>query len=67
QVLPVDTNIIIYDVAPGISAADHVERLREAGILCMAIAPQRVRMVMHLDVDDAAVERTITALQQIAA
>ena len=33
----------------------------------MAIAPQRVRMVMHLDVDDAAVERTITALQMIAA
>ena len=57
-VMPVETNIVIYALANGANAKTHVASLQEQGILAFAIGPDRVRLVFHLDVDDAGAEHT---------
>lgn len=65
RVMPTETNIVIYDLRMGLDAKAHTEALGRQGILCFAIGPRQVRMVTHLDVDDAGIDRTIAALQRI--
>ncbi len=55
------TNILFVDLAPE-KAAGAVERLRTAGILCTGL--YRLRLVTHLDVSAADVERAIPLLRQ---
>ena len=66
-VMPVETNIVIYVLAEGASAKVHVARLQEQGILAFAIGPDRVRLVFHLDVDDAGTDHTMTVLTSLLA
>ena len=55
-VVPPDTNIVMIDLAPGMSAHDVVRRVAERGVKVGVWTPTRVRAVMHLDVspEDAA-------------
>jgi threonine aldolase len=57
---PPETNIVLVDV-PG--AAAFVARLAEQGVRCFDVAPDRVRLVFHLDVDDADVGPTLAAFR----
>ena len=60
-VLPVETNIIIFEtLAP---ASDIVEKLKQKNILCYAIAPDRVRLVVHLDITEEMVNKTIEIIK----
>ena len=65
HVMPVDTNIVIYDLREGNPEKEHVERLGAMGVRCFAIGPQQVRMVTHLDISDDDIDRTIATLQRI--
>lgn len=65
DVLPVETNIIIFETK-GITAKELVEKLKAHNILSYAIAPQKVRLVLHLDITDEMVKRTIEALQLLS-
>ncbi|MBK8613738.1 MAG: aminotransferase class I/II-fold pyridoxal phosphate-dependent enzyme [Flavobacteriales bacterium] len=67
MVMPVETNIVIYVLANGASAKAHVARLQERGILAFAIGPDRVRLVFHLDVDDAGTDQAMTVLTSLLA
>lgn len=59
----VETNIIIADIAPDLMTADQFQdKLEQAGVHCFSIAPQRVRLVTHLDVS---AEQCQTALEII--
>ena len=60
-VQPPQTNILFVDLAPE-KAAGAVERLRAAGILCTGL--YRLRLVTHLDVSAADIERAIPLLRQ---
>jgi len=63
----VDTNIVIMQVDPRLgTAAEFCERLRERGLLMLAIGPQQVRAVTHLDVDAEATQRAIEILAEVA-
>ena len=65
RVLPVETNIVIFDMKPDApSAADLVDRLREQGILIGAFGPRRIRIVTHLDVDAAKAKVLLEALSE---
>lgn len=65
--LPVQTNIVYFDVDRSLgSASTLVERLRAQGVWMMATAPQRIRAVCHLDVPTPKVERAIEALRRCA-
>ena len=59
HILPVETNIIIFETSESITAPELVARLKEKGILGYAIAPNRVRLVLHLDITPQMVEYTI--------
>ncbi|HWA95922.1 MAG TPA: GntG family PLP-dependent aldolase [Terracidiphilus sp.] len=50
----VETNIVIFSLKGGLSAANLAERLRERGILMSAVGPHSIRLVTHCDVDRAA-------------
>lgn len=56
----VETNIVVFSVAdaPGL-----VERLLTEGVRAGALDAQTVRMVTHLDVDDAGIERALAAMR----
>lgn len=65
NVLPVETNIIIFEVKEGYKAADLVAKLKEEDILGYAISPERVRLVLHLDISPEMVEKTIQVFNQM--
>ncbi len=58
---PVETNIVIFDVAGG---RDHelLAHLEAAGVLGVGFGPGRVRLVPNLDTDDEGIGRAVAAL-----
>ncbi len=64
EILPVETNIIIFETK-GIIAKELVEKLKEHHILGYAIAPQKVRLVLHLDITKEMAERTIEVFNKL--
>ncbi|MFM2338093.1 MAG: low-specificity L-threonine aldolase [Bacteroidota bacterium] len=64
-VLPIETNIIIFELNETITASAFVASLKAQGILAYAIAPQRIRLVTHLDISATMVAFTIDVLKKI--
>jgi threonine aldolase len=60
----VETNIVVFRLKGGISAADLVARLKAREILASAVGPATIRMVTHLDVDRAACVTAAEALTE---
>ncbi len=65
-VFPVDTNIVIFTIG-GADAAEFVSKLADRGLLALAIGPDRVRMVTHLDITDDDIDYFEEAFPGIAA
>jgi threonine aldolase len=65
SVLPVRTNIVVFQLAPGLVAADRVRQMRSAGILAAEFGPGTLRLVTHRDVDRAMLHRCIERLRTI--
>jgi threonine aldolase len=64
MVLPVETNIIIFELQDGFSAPDLVAKMKEHSILGYAISPNRVRLVTHLDITPEMVDKTIDTINK---
>ena len=63
DILPVETNIIIADLAPDFpTAVQLVAGLGEEGIQIGAFGERRIRIVLHLDVGDEAADALLQAL-----
>lgn len=65
KVLPVETNIVIFELQDGLSAPTLVGTMKESGVLAYAIAPNRVRLVTHLDITSTMIDKTVTALKSL--
>lgn len=65
QILPVETNIIIFELNDSSSAARLVAKLKEHDILGYAISPNRVRLVVHLDISKEMMNKTIEVFNQL--
>ncbi|ANE49460.1 low-specificity L-threonine aldolase [Flavisolibacter tropicus] len=65
QVLPVETNIVIFTVAEGYTPQNLVAQLKEKGILAYAISATQIRLVTHLDVTPDMINETIRIFQQL--
>jgi threonine aldolase len=64
----VETNIVPLDLsATTFDSATLAARCRADGVLVSAVGPHRVRLVTHLDVDDAGVEHALTVLSRALA
>lgn len=65
ELLPVETNILIFELDNSISAPDLVAKLKEHSILAYAISPVRIRLVLHLDISPEMVKRTVDVFEQL--
>ena len=63
NMMPVETNIIIFEVTGRFTAKALAEKFKEQDILCIAISPTQVRMVLHLDVTGAMVKNLIEVIE----
>ncbi|MGQ9504103.1 MAG: low-specificity L-threonine aldolase [Thermogutta sp.] len=65
--IPVETNIILFDIAPEWGTAGAFSAaLKEHGVLINATAPQRLRAVTHLDVTADDVKKALRAINHVA-
>ncbi len=60
-----ETNIVMVDTAPGVADAA-LDHLRSSGVLAGKAGAERIRFVLHRDLDDAAVERCLDACRSFA-
>jgi threonine aldolase len=65
KLMPVETNILIFELIENYTPASFCERLKREGILCMAISPTQVRMVTHLDIDTDMVKKLVKLLESM--
>ncbi len=65
SILPVDTNILIFDINPKISSLDFEKKLAENNIKMAAFGKQTVRFVTHLDFTDEMLGRLEKVLKSI--
>ena len=66
NVLPVETNIIIFDLSDKMPPEDFVKKLGKENIKAVGFGKQAVRFVTHLDFTDAMLERTIRVLKKLS-
>jgi threonine aldolase len=67
RVMPVETNIVIADLAEHApDARETARRLRERNVTVTVVGPRRLRMVTHLDVGPANAEALIAAMAAFA-
>jgi threonine aldolase len=66
--VPPDSNIVMVDLLREDAAADRaVTALAQAGVLCTAFGPRRLRFITHLDVSRADVERAAAVVAKVLA
>jgi threonine aldolase len=62
-VVPVQTNLVFFSLKPEMPASDFLKKLRDNDIFAMALAPQEIRFVTHLDITDEMMEKVETVLK----
>ncbi len=65
KMMPVETNIIIFEVLGEDGAKKFCETMKRNGILCLAISTTQVRMVTHLDVSRDMTNHVLTLLHNM--
>jgi threonine aldolase len=65
SLLPVETNIIIFQLKGWFTAAYLVAKLKEKNVLAFAISPNQVRLVVHSDITEEMVKKTIEVIQEL--
>lgn len=65
EVMPVETNIVIFRVAAGYTAASVISSLNEKGILCGATGPDTVRFVTHLNVTKEMIDQIVAVIKNL--
>lgn len=59
SVMPIETNIVIFEVANGYKAESVVHHFAEKGLLVHATGPKTIRLVTHLDVGLSMIDEAI--------
>jgi threonine aldolase len=65
EILPVETNIVIFSVKGRFTSASLSAYLKEQDIITVPISPTQVRMVTHLDITRQMVEKACSVLGAI--
>lgn len=64
-VMPVDTNIVIFELAPPVTPERFLHALLDHQVKALAFSTTEIRMVTHLDFDDGMLEKTVEALKKL--
>lgn len=65
EVTPVETNIIVFELQPGLTAAQWVAAMKEQSLLAYAISAQQVRLVTHLDITEIMIEKACALFKKV--
>jgi threonine aldolase len=65
KILPVETNIVIASFHYPYTPQIFMEAMKKEDILMYQISPNQIRMVVHLDITPALVEKTIQAINKL--
>ena len=65
SVMPVDTNIVIFEVADTLTPEKCLEKFSKNQIKALAFSSSEIRLVTHLDFDDDSLTKTIEAFSKI--
>lgn len=65
EVMPIDTNILIFKTIPGLTAITIVEKMAAENLLCMDFDKQSIRMVTHLDFTDEMLEEALRIIKNL--
>jgi len=65
KVEPIDTNIVIFNLAKGIDESNFINVLKEQGVLITSMGSGKLRMVTHLDFTDEMLEKLIDILNNL--
>ncbi|TGE18582.1 threonine aldolase family protein [Hymenobacter elongatus] len=66
EVLPSETNLVIFRLQAEMKSEVFLAHLEQLGIRASSFGPQMIRFVTHLDVDDTMIERVKNALQTLS-
>jgi len=66
EVMPVQTNIIIFSLNEKYSQDEFLRLLNEKGLWALGFGPQKIRMVTHLDYTDEMLSSTIDILKGLS-
>ena len=64
-ILPVETNIVIFEVKGRFTAPELATILKEKGILAIVISPTQIRFVLHLDITPSNVQQTLDTISNL--
>jgi threonine aldolase len=65
EVTPVQTNLVFFSLRDEMPVDIFLRKLRENDIYAMALAPQQVRFVTHLDISDEMIEKVKAVLKEL--
>ena len=65
KVMPVETNILIFELTGRFTAKSFEIELAKLGILTIAISATQLRMVTHLDVTSEMVNQLISIIESL--
>lgn len=65
KIVPVETNIIIFEVLPPYTPKSFVGQLQKFDIHCLPISETQVRMITHLDITDEMINKTIEIIKAL--
>ncbi len=65
SIMPVDTNIVIFELDQKHNPEAFVEKLSDHGVKCNTFGKQMIRFVTHLDITESMVGHTIEVLNKI--
>ena len=65
KMLPVETNILIFEVKGTYTASEFATYLKKEDILCIAISPTQIRMVTHLDVTPEMIKKVVGVIDRM--
>lgn len=65
RIMPVETNIIIFEITGQYTASEFCKSLSKQDILCLPISATQVRMVTHLDFTKEMLKRLLGVLESL--
>lgn len=65
SVMPVETNIVLFDVKPELKVEQVVKAFKDNGVLCNATSNKTIRFVTHLDISSTMIDQTISIISKL--
>ena len=67
SVLPVATNIVIFELVDDFDGQQYLEHLQRQGVLALDLDERTIRFVLHLDISDSQIDDVLRAIADFGA